>query len=140
MPNGDPRTGTVSPAKLVKHLAHYPAGQSQRSGRQVHQPAHPTPLVAAQVIGAGDLSLHGVGTQLYTAWNTPITLKAINWYGFEYAPFVPDGLNRVPLDFILGTIRRLGFNALRLTFADQTVRSDPIVLRGLDANPQLRGM
>lgn len=135
-----PRTGTRSPAGLAGRPAHNHARQSRRSGHQVHDVAHQTQPIAARVAGAGDLSLHAVGTQLYTAWNTPITLKAINWYGFEYAPFVPDGLNRVPLDFILGTIRRLGFNAIRLTFADQTIRSDPIVLQGLDANSQLRGM
>jgi len=87
-----------------------------------------------------DFWLHGVGSQLYTAWNAPITLKAINWYGFEYAPFVPDGLDQTPLDTILFSVRLLGFNALRITFADQTVQSDPIVTQGLNANPQLRGL
>jgi endoglucanase len=87
-----------------------------------------------------DFWLHGVGSQLFTAWNAPVTLKAVNWYGFEYAPFVPDGLDRVPLDAILFTVRHLGFNALRITFADQTVRSNPVVNQGLAANPQLRGL
>ena len=87
-----------------------------------------------------DFSLHGVGMQLYTAWNAPITLKAINWYGFEYPPFVPGGLDRAPLDSILGTLHRLGFNALRITFANETVESNPVVNRGLDANPQLQGL
>lgn len=84
--------------------------------------------------------LHGEGTQLYTAWNTPITLKAINWYGFEYAPFVPGGLDRAPLDSILATLHRLGFNAVRILFADATVEWNPVVTQGLDANPELRGM
>jgi len=87
-----------------------------------------------------DLRLHGVDTQLYTAWNAPITLKAINWYGFEYPPFVPDGLDKAPLDSILVGLRRLGFNALRLTFADETVEANPVVTSGLDANPGLRGL
>ena len=87
-----------------------------------------------------DFWLHGVGSQLYTAWNAPITLKAINWYGFEYPPFVPDGLDRAPLDSILFTVRHFGFNALRITFADATVQSDPIVMHGLEANPTLRGL
>jgi endoglucanase len=84
--------------------------------------------------------LHGAGTQLYTAWNTRITLKAINWYGFEYLPFVPGGLDRASLDSILRTLHDLGFNALRITFADATVESNPVVKNGLDANPQLRGL
>jgi endoglucanase len=86
-----------------------------------------------------DFSLHGVGSQLYTAWNAPMTLKAMNWYGFEYAPFVPDGLDKAPLDSILSTVHDLGFNALRITFASQTVESNPVVVVGLDANPKLRG-
>jgi endoglucanase len=87
-----------------------------------------------------DFALHAVGSQLYTAWDTPMTLKAMNWYGFEYAPFVPDGLDRAPLDSILSTLRDLGFNALRLTFANETVESNPVVVNGLDANPGLRGL
>jgi endoglucanase len=86
-----------------------------------------------------DFSLHGVGSQLYTAWNAPMTLKAMNWYGFEYAPFVPDGLDQAPLDSVLSTVHHLGFNALRITFANETVESNPIVVAGLDANPELRG-
>lgn len=87
-----------------------------------------------------DFRLHAVGTQLYTAWNTPITLKAINWYGFEYAPFVPGGLNRASLDSILSTVHHLGFNALRILFANATVELNPVVTQGLDANPQLKGL
>jgi len=88
----------------------------------------------------GNFWLHGDGSQLYTAWNAPITLKAINWYGFEYAPFVPDGLDRASLDSILFTVRHLGFNALRITFADETVESNPLITQDLNANPQLRGL
>lgn len=87
-----------------------------------------------------NLALHGVGSQLYTAWNAPMTLKAMNWYGFEYAPFVPDGLDTVSLDSILSTVHDLGFNSLRLTFANQTIESNPVVTKGLDANPELRGL
>ena len=87
-----------------------------------------------------DFSLHGVGSQLYTAWNAPVTIKAMNWYGFEYAPFVPDGLDRAPLDSILATVHDLGFNALRITFADATVEENPVVTIGLAANPALRGL
>jgi endoglucanase len=87
-----------------------------------------------------DFWLHAVDTQLYTAWGTPITLKAINWYGFEYAPFVPAGLDKAPLDYILHTLRSVGFNSLRLMYADETVQDNPVVTKGLDANPQLKGL
>jgi len=29
----------------------------------------------------------------------------MNWFGFEYAPFVPDGLDHAPLDSILASLR-----------------------------------
>jgi endoglucanase len=87
-----------------------------------------------------DFSLHAVGSQLYTAWNQPVTLKAINWYGFEYAPFVPDGLDRAQLDSILASLHTLGFNALRIMFANETVESNPVVTAKLAANPGLRGL
>lgn len=87
-----------------------------------------------------DFSLHAVGPQLYTAWNAPITLKAINWYGFEYAPFVAGGLNKVTLSSILSTIHSLGFNSIRLLFANETVESNPVVTAGVEANPWFRGM
>lgn len=112
------------------------------------KPAHPAPTPARQALprhvapsrpAEPNFWLHGAGSQLYTAWGTPITLKAINWYGFEYAPFVPDGLDRARLDSILFNLRHLGFNALRITFADETVQSNPIVTSGLNANPELRG-
>ncbi|HEX6507761.1 MAG TPA: cellulase family glycosylhydrolase [Chloroflexota bacterium] len=87
-----------------------------------------------------NLSLHAVGSQLYTSWGAPMTLKTINWYGFEYAPFVPGGLDKTSLDSILATVHQLGFNALRITFADETVESNPVVSAGLAANPQLRSL
>jgi endoglucanase len=69
-----------------------------------------------------------------------MTLKSVNWYGFEYAPFVPGGLDKAPLDSILYTLHTLGFNALRIPFADETVESNPVVLKGVGANPSLRGL
>jgi endoglucanase len=86
------------------------------------------------------LWLHARGSQLLTAWNAPVTLKAINWYGFDYAPFVAEGLDHLPLDSLLATIRSLGFNAIRLPFADETVESNPVVKSELDANPGFRGL
>jgi endoglucanase len=87
-----------------------------------------------------DFALHAVGTQIYTAWNQPLTLKAINWSGFEYAPFVPDGLDRTSLDTILSSLHSLGFNALRITFSNETVESNPVVTTGVGGNPELKGL
>jgi len=87
-----------------------------------------------------DLSLHAVGSQVYTAWKTPMTIKALNWYGLEYRPFVAGGLDKLPLDSIMAMVRRLRFNALRIMFANEMVESNPVVTTGLNANPALRGL
>ncbi|GAC1514971.1 MAG: hypothetical protein NVS2B16_22570 [Chloroflexota bacterium] len=144
-PTAVPPTSTAPPSAATPPPPVLRAGAhpAHRTIPRPHKPTEAPRIIAHPVRHAPapvDLALHGVGTQLYTAWNAPITLKAINWYGFEYAPFVPDGLNRASLDAILGTVRHLGFNALRLTVADQTVRWNPLVMRGLDANPDLRGL
>lgn len=142
-----------------------PVGDASRTGRLHHRiqtrarpavsvpevpfdPAYPKALVRLRVAREQhdwetlhqNLFLHGIGAQLYTAWNQPITLKAINWYGFEFAPFVPGGLDHLPLDTILARLRALGFNALRIQFANATVEWNPVVRRGVDANPALRGL
>lgn len=123
---------TAHPAPPKHRAASIPTPRPVYRAPRLVRPA-PAPRIAS-------LSLHAVGSQLYTTTNTPFTLKAINWYGFEYAPFVPDGLDRAPLDTILFNVRRLGFNALRLTFADQTVRWNPVITSGVAANPQLKGL
>ncbi|GAC1326768.1 MAG: hypothetical protein NVSMB22_17910 [Chloroflexota bacterium] len=45
----------------------------------------------------------------------------------------------MPLDVILARLRALGFNALRIEFADATVQWNPVVRQGLAANPGMRG-
>jgi endoglucanase len=44
------------------------------------------------------------------------------------------------LDAILGRVHELGFNAIRLTFSNATIESNPVVTERLDANQQLRGL
>ncbi|MGH2443985.1 MAG: hypothetical protein ACRDFX_12590, partial [Chloroflexota bacterium] len=100
---------------------------------------HLAQATAARVLH-DDFWLHASGAQLYTAWNTPMTLKAINWYGFDYAPFVAGGLDHAGLDSILFNLHHLGFNAVRMPFADEMVQSNPVVTQGLNSNPTLRGL
>jgi endoglucanase len=107
--------------------------------RLKHQHAELQRVLAEQRLHQ-NFFLHGVRSQLYTAWRAPITLKAVNWYGFEYAPFVPGGLDKTSLDSILYTLHSLGFNALRIPFANETVERNPVVQQGVQANPELRGL
>jgi endoglucanase len=131
---------TALPSRAIFGAVQHEANHAARAAELYRAQLQAEARRAAAAALHRDLRLHGVGAQLYTAWNAPVSLKAINWYGFEYAPFVPDGLNRAPLDAILATLRSLGFNAIRLTFADETVERNPIVTAGLDANPTLRSL
>ncbi|MDQ2742789.1 MAG: cellulase family glycosylhydrolase [Chloroflexota bacterium] len=141
-----PRTDTVQPIRFPHWAPPGLSSISPETSNNVFRAAvfrsrqHFAAMRVALVALHQDLWLHGVGMQLYTAWNTPFTLKAINWYGFESWPHVPGGLDRVPLDSILATVRRLHFNALRIMFANATVERNPIIKHGVAANPQLRGL
>jgi endoglucanase len=53
---------------------------------------------------------------------------------------VPEGLQKQSLDAILGRVKSLGFNAIRLTFSNATIESNPVITRHVDANPQLKGL
>ena len=83
---------------------------------------------------------HTVGTQIVDAQGQPVRIAAVNWFGMENKYYVPDGLQKQPLDTILTTISSLGFNTIRLPFSNQLVESNPIVSRRLDANPELQGL
>jgi endoglucanase len=58
----------------------------------------------------------------------------------ENVYYVPAGLDTRPLDAIMGEVRALGFNAIRLPFSNRLVEQNPIVRDHLRANPDLVGL
>ncbi len=68
-------------------------------------------------------------------------LKSANWYGFHNGNQVLQGLDRQPIESIVGLIRQWGFNSIRLTFSNQMLHdSRPVDDASVAANPQYRGM
>lgn len=84
--------------------------------------------------------LHAAGTQMVDATNTPIHLTGLNWYGAEQQDFVVGGLDYEPYQAILWTIKRAGYNTIRLPFSDQLVEQNPVVTAHMGANPELAGL
>ena len=67
-------------------------------------------------------------------------LISVNWYGASDILQIPGGLDIQHRDDIARTIRSLGFNSVRLPYADEMVRNDTIVdAANLAANADLVG-
>ncbi len=67
-------------------------------------------------------------------------LISVNWYGASDELFVVGGLNFQHRREIARTIRRLGFNSVRLPYSDQLVVDNPIIPSHLlSKNPDLIG-
>lgn len=68
-------------------------------------------------------------------------LHSVNWYGASDELFVPGGLEVRHRADIARTIRRLGFNSVRLPYADELVLTNPVIAPHLvRANPDLAGL
>lgn len=86
------------------------------------------------------LPLHTSGYQIVDAQNLPVRLKSVNWYGFDQREFVPGGLDHARLATIVGLIKSMGFNSVRLPWANETLEKNPVVADyAIKANPQFRG-
>jgi endoglucanase len=93
-------------------------------------------IARAQVI---QLPLHTQDYQIRDAKGHIVLLKTINWYGFDEKEYVPGGLDHAPLNKIVAQIQHLGFNSVRLPWANETIEQNPSVpAYAVAANPQLR--
>ena len=84
--------------------------------------------------------LHAKGTDLVNAAGDPVRLVGLNWYGAEQQDFVVGGLDYQSYRTILQTIKRGGYNCIRLLLSNQLVEQNPIVSAHLSANPDLVGL
>lgn len=67
-------------------------------------------------------------------------LSSVNWYGASDELFIPGGLDIQHRNVIASTIRSLGFNSVRLPYADEMVMTNPPIMPHLvSANPDLIG-
>jgi len=84
--------------------------------------------------------LHSEGHQIVDGAGRPVRLTSVNWYGFDQKEYVVGGLDHAPLDAIIGQIRQIGVNSVRLPWANETLEHDPLVPDyAVAANPEFKG-
>jgi aryl-phospho-beta-D-glucosidase BglC (GH1 family) len=70
---------------------------------------------------------HTKGRHILDALGNPIKLASINWYGASDSDFVPGGLDVRHRDEIARLILDLGFNSVRLPYADEIVGESAVI-------------
>jgi len=105
--------------------------------------------VASVLLGASSATLaqqpvlpplHTSGYQILDAAGHSVRLTSVNWYGFDQKEYVAGGLDHAFLQVIIGQIKAIGVNSVRLPWANETVEHNPVVADyAVKANPRLRG-
>lgn len=96
--------------------------------------------IAAKAQTAPAFPLHTSGQFVVDSNGARVHINAFNWYGAEGQDYVVEGLQSQPLSSIVGTIKGMGFNAVRLLWSNQMVENNPVVgSYALTANPGLEG-
>jgi endoglucanase len=86
------------------------------------------------------MPLRTKGRDIVDATGRRFKLASVNWYGGSDELFIPGGLDIQHRSVIAASIRTLGFNSVRLPYADEMVITNPpIPDRLLSANPDLIG-
>ena len=84
--------------------------------------------------------LRASGRYIFDAEGTRVKLASINWYGASDEFNLTGGLDVRHRSEIAATIRRLGFNSVRLPYSDEMVMKNPLIpSKHLTANPDLHG-
>jgi len=87
------------------------------------------------------LPLRASGSIIVDGDGRRLRLRGVNWSGAHQWNQVPMGLDRTPLRSLVRLIRDLGFNFVRLTFALEMIRNNPVIGNlSVAANPALWGL
>lgn len=85
--------------------------------------------------------LRTAGRHIVDADGRPFLIKAVNWYGANLEGQVAHGLDKQPIDHIVGLVKAWGFNSVRLTYSNAMLHDTrPVEARLIAANPQFQGM
>ncbi|KAK9770630.1 hypothetical protein SCAR479_12706 [Seiridium cardinale] len=99
------------------------------------------PPIAENSISTYALPLSTQGRDVVDTHGRRFKLASVNWYGASDELLIPGGLDVQHRSVIAQTIRRLGFNSVRLPYSDEMVMLNPHVLpHVLTANPDLVGL
>lgn len=110
------------------------------SGDGIVWPTTASPPSDRTLISEYALPLRTKGRHIVDAKGRRFKLASVNWYGASDALFVPSGLDVRHRDTIAKTIKGLGFNSVRLPYADELVMKNPAIdATFVSANPDLVG-
>ncbi|KAI0176673.1 endoglucanase [Pestalotiopsis sp. NC0098] len=99
------------------------------------------PPIEENSVSTYALPLSARGRDVVDTEGRRFKLASVNWYGASDELFIPGGLEVEHRSVIAKTIRRLGFNSVRLPYSDEMVMVNPHVLPHLvSANPDLVGL
>lgn len=112
-----------------------------RSARLFSQRPLPEPQPESFLdTGGYKLPLRARGRDVVDSTGRRFKLASVNWYGGSDEHFIPGGLDVCHRDDIARTIRRMGFNSVRLPYSDEMVMRNPTILpHRLAANQDLVG-
>jgi endoglucanase len=101
-------------------------------------------VLSAQTVALGHSNiappLHTSGHRILDTHGQRMRLTSVNWYGFDQKEYVVGGLDHASLEEIIGQIKAIGVNSVRLPWANETVEHDPVVSDyAVKANPVFRG-
>lgn len=81
------------------------------------------------------------GNQILDAAGQPVRISGVNWFGFETANKVVDGLWTRNWQSMLDQIKQLGYNAIRLPFSNEVLTPGTLpVSIDYNKNPDLQGL
>ena len=85
--------------------------------------------------------LHTSGSRILDASNRVVGLSGVNWFGFETSERAPHGLSRRNWEEMLDQVKSLGYNVIRIPFANAMLRpeSKPNAIN-YKLNPDLEGL
>lgn len=151
-PAGHPENMLLIPALVLLALAAALLYNLYRTEKTLSRPAPPdasalafsnSPLPdpdPASFLPSYALPLCTRGRDVVDARGRRFKLASVNWYGGSDVLYIPSGLDVRHRSDIARTIRRLGFNSVRLPYSDELVMKDPPVADALlSANPDLVG-
>lgn len=93
-----------------------------------------------QTLRKEELPLQASGHRIADTRNRAVRLVSVNWYGFDQKEFVAGGLDHETLRGIVAQIRKMGFNSVRLPWANETFEKNPAVPDyAVKANPEFKG-
>ncbi len=95
----------------------------------------------AQATTVMQLPLSTRGAKIVDNQGNPVLLRGVNWFGIETETHAPHGLWKRDYQEMLGQIKQLGYNLIRLPYSVEALRSSQV--SGIDfsigSNKQLEG-